>query len=92
MHGLTLALALLYASVMNAIERACKCIGGQAELSRRLGVTSAAISQWKNGDRPIPAERCPDIERATDGQVTCEELRPDLSEQWSFLRGTKKAA
>lgn len=32
------------------------------------------------------------IEIATGGQVTCEELRPDLADQWAYLRGTKKAA
>lgn len=32
------------------------------------------------------------IERETLGAVTCEELRPDLAEQWAYLRGTKKEA
>ena len=27
-----------------------------------------------------------------DGLVTCEELRPDLSNQWAFLRGTERRA
>ncbi|MCV5533321.1 toxin YdaS, partial [Escherichia coli] len=31
-----------------------------------------------------PAERCPAIERATRGEVLCEELRPDID--WSYLR------
>jgi DNA-binding transcriptional regulator YdaS (Cro superfamily) len=39
----------------------------------------------------VPAERCPQIERATDGAVTCEELRPDLAEHWAYLRGTGAA-
>lgn len=26
----------------------------------------------------VPAERCPDIERATDGQVLVDQLRPDV--------------
>ena len=37
------------------------------------------------------AEFCVDIERATNGLVTCEELRPDLTAQWQYLRNTKKA-
>jgi DNA-binding transcriptional regulator YdaS (Cro superfamily) len=57
-----------------------------------LGVRPVSVHQWARGIRPIPAERCPDIERATGGAVTCEELRPDLAEQWAYLRGTKKEA
>lgn len=28
------------------------------------------------------------IERYTNGVVTCEELRPDLTDQWSYMRRT----
>ena len=68
---------------------ACQMVGGQAALARILRVTPPTVNQWINGDRPIPAERCPDIERASGGAVTCEQLRPDLAEQWAYLRGTK---
>jgi DNA-binding transcriptional regulator YdaS (Cro superfamily) len=63
-----------------------------SSLASRIGVAPALISQWKHGVRQVPAERCPDIERATAGQVTCEELRPDLAEQWAYLRNTNKEA
>ncbi|WP_412479891.1 transcriptional regulator [Azonexus sp. IMCC34839] len=49
-----------------------------AAIARFIGVTPAFISQWKKGVRPIPDGRCPAIELATSGQVTCEELRPDI--------------
>jgi DNA-binding transcriptional regulator YdaS (Cro superfamily) len=55
-------------------------------LSRAVGVSQVIISQWKTGARPVPAERCPTIERATNRQVTCEDLRPDVD--WAYLRGT----
>lgn len=58
-----------------------------ANLARGIGVTPAFVSQWINGHRPIPAGRCPAIERATGGAVRCEELRPDVD--WSVLRGQK---
>lgn len=73
-----------------AIERACEKVGGQAALARAIGVHSSFPNQWIKGHRPIPAERCPDIERATGGEVRCEDLRPDLCDQWSYLRGTNK--
>lgn len=58
--------------------------GRAALLGRELAVPSVLISQWANGVRQIPAERCPEIEKATLGVVTCEELRPDID--WAYLR------
>lgn len=56
------------------------------QLASDLGVPPPLISQWRTGARPVPAERCPAIEKATGGAVTCEELRPDVD--WGFLRGS----
>jgi DNA-binding transcriptional regulator YdaS (Cro superfamily) len=56
-------------------------------MASALGVKQPTISEWLRGDRRVPAERCPEIERATRdrGQpVLCEELRPDVA--WSVLR------
>jgi DNA-binding transcriptional regulator YdaS (Cro superfamily) len=53
-------------------------------LARALGVAPVLVSQWKTGVRPVPAERCPSIEKATSGLVRCEELRPDVD--WAYLR------
>lgn len=55
-----------------------------ADLARALGISPVLISQWRTGRRPIPAERCPEIEKATGGAVRCESLRPDVD--WAFLR------
>jgi DNA-binding transcriptional regulator YdaS (Cro superfamily) len=38
---------------------------------------------WKHRGR-VPAEHCPSIERATQGAVRCEQLRPDV--EWFVLR------
>jgi len=53
-------------------------------LAASIGIPAALLSQWKTGARQVPAERCPDIEAATSGAVTCEELRPDIN--WAVLR------
>lgn len=66
------------------IAAACELAGGQAKLANVLGVTPSAVHQWVKGVREVPAERCPEIEAATGGQVTCEQLRPDV--RWSVLR------
>lgn len=52
--------------------------GGVARLAEQIGVHPVLVSQWANGVRPIPAERCPAIERATDGAVVVEEMREDV--------------
>jgi DNA-binding transcriptional regulator YdaS (Cro superfamily) len=56
------------------------------ELAALIGVPAALMSQWKVGARPVPAERCPAIEKATAGAVRCEDLRPDVD--WAYLRAT----
>ncbi|WLW86121.1 helix-turn-helix domain-containing protein [Klebsiella pneumoniae] len=55
-------------------------------MSRNLGVSAPTVNQWTSGTRQIPAERCPEIEKATGGVVTCEDLRPDVD--WKYLRRT----
>ena len=35
------------------------------------------VSQWVGGIKPVPIERCVDIERVTEGSVTRRDLRPD---------------
>lgn len=51
--------------------------GAQRALAQKLAITPVLISQWANRLRPVPPERCVEIERATDGQVTRKDLRPD---------------
>lgn len=62
---------------MNAIEKSCTVLGSQKALADVLGVTPATVNQWIYGHRPVPIERCPAIERATEGAVTRRDLRPD---------------
>lgn len=69
------------------IDIAAEVVGSQAALASLLGVTRAAVGQWKDEGRKVPAEHCPIIERETSARgrvVTCEQLRPDM--QWSVLR------
>ena len=56
--------------------------GGVTKAAIALGVSQSAVSLWR--ERGIPAERCPAIERATNGAVRCEDLRPDID--WAVLR------
>lgn len=60
--------------------------GSQTALAQLIGVAPELINQWAHGVRRVPLERCVAIERATDGAVTCEELRPDMAEYFAYLR------
>ena len=52
--------------------------GQQTRLASLIDAQPQLVWQWIKGARDVPADRCPDIERATDGVVSCEEMRPDV--------------
>ena len=60
-----------------SIKKACLAVGGLTKLAALLGVRPPTVSQWQSGIRPVPVERCADIERVTAGLVTRKDLRPD---------------
>lgn len=61
-------------------------------LAKSLDVSPVLVSQWANGDREVPAERCPAIESATGKAVMRWDLRPhDWHLIWPELIGTKGA-
>lgn len=66
------------------VDVAADIVGSQVALAAALGVTKAAVSQWKDEGRRVPAEHCPEIERLTGGKVRCEDLNGDVD--WAFLR------
>lgn len=64
----------------DALRKAADLLGGQAGLAVAIGFDDRRhVWPWFNTDRPVPEERCPSIERATNGQVSCEELRRDVA-------------
>lgn len=75
---------------MKPFDKALEIVGGPAKLAAVLGVSVQAVCFWRDGDRRMPADHCPSIERATGGVVRCEELRPDVD--WAYLRSTKRRA
>jgi len=77
-----------YHTERTPIRDAGRAVGGLSALARLLGVAPPTVSQWASGVRPIPAERCPEIERATGGVVICEELRPDVD--WQVIRANPR--
>ncbi|SIR00461.1 helix-turn-helix domain-containing protein [Pseudacidovorax sp. RU35E] len=69
---------------MNLLDYVTKSRGRQSAIAAAIGCQPVLVSQWANGVRRVPAERCPAIERATGGVVRCEDLRPDVA--WDVLR------
>lgn len=63
---------------MDVIERASKACGGMAKLAELMGESVQTVSNWRV--RGIPVLKCAQLEAATAGAVTCEELRSDV--QW----------
>ena len=72
---------------MEALAKAAEILGSKSALACAVSVTPSAVSLWlaRGG---IPAEHCPSIERATNGAVRCEELRPDVD--WAVLRNSSE--
>mgnify|MGYP002077601733 FL=1 len=58
-------------------QRAIAIVGSAAVLARALGVSPSAVHEWASGRRPLPIERCVQIERLTATKVRRWELRPD---------------
>lgn len=59
----------------------------QMEFARRLGVTQGAVGFWLH-NRPPTIERAIQIEKITEGKVTCEDLCPGFD--WAYLRGSSQ--
>lgn len=62
---------------MTPLERAISICGTQTELARRIGgkIATGHVYYWLK--HRVPEDMCPAIERATAGQVTVKDLRPD---------------
>lgn len=76
----------------HAIDSAVKVFGGASALAKAIGVTPPAITEWRSGRRPVPIERCTQIEQATAGAVRRWHLRPDdWARIWPELIGAEGA-
>ena len=58
--------------------RAVKIVGGQSALAKHLGVSQGCVWNWINRNNRISAEHVIGIERATNGQISRHDLRPDI--------------
>lgn len=69
--------------------------GRAAALARQLGISQAFMSDMASGEKPIPLQHMPAIERFTGGAVTRQQMRPaDWADIWPELatKRNKEAA
>ena len=62
---------------MNILQAAYRHnYGSRSRFAAALGVTPEAVRKWELSR--VPAERCLEIEKLTNGAVTVHNLRPDV--------------
>ncbi|WP_250512674.1 Cro/CI family transcriptional regulator [Caballeronia sp. INDeC2] len=71
-------------SIKNSVLRACAILGSKSALARAVGVKPPTVQQWCTGERPVPPNKCVEIERVTSRQVLAEHLCSDVD--WGFIR------
>lgn len=62
----------------NLLQKAINKAGSQQALAAAIGVSQQHVSYLMTKARRIPAEIAIAVERATDGEVSRNELRPDI--------------
>jgi DNA-binding transcriptional regulator YdaS (Cro superfamily) len=63
---------------IHPLKLAAAIVGNQSELARLIGINKNHLSNVICGRGQLPAKYCRQIEALTNGDVTAEELRPDV--------------
>lgn len=63
---------------LTALHKAIGIAGGQTALAKLLAVRQQRVSAWVHVLGHVPVTFAAAVERAVDGQVSREELRPDV--------------
>jgi len=68
-----------YPKCKHALIKAITIAGGPSPFAKYLKISSQVVNAWLNLlEKGVPVKRCPEIEKMTNGQVTCKQLRPDF--------------
>ena len=63
---------------MDELNKAIDIAGGVGAFARLIGMGQSVVSNWR-ARGAVATDACPAIERATEGALTCEALRPDVA-------------
>lgn len=63
---------------IKALEKCVEILGSQVKVAAACGVAQQTVSERIKVGGKVPAEWCLPLERATNGDVTRHQLRPDL--------------
>lgn len=72
------------------IKAVVDAAGGMGPFAKHMKIKTSQVHQWTAGLRPVPLEKCIEIERLTEGQVTRYHLRPELFGQPRPVRAVYK--
>lgn len=53
----------------------------QEQFAKKLGVSQGLVWQWINGETRVTPDRAKAIEKKTAGEITRQDLRPDIWER-----------
>ena len=67
-----------------SINKAIEIIGGAEKLARKIESSYQTVLNWKNGFAVPSVLNCVKIERATEGQVTRNDILPNYP--WDDLK------
>jgi DNA-binding transcriptional regulator YdaS (Cro superfamily) len=68
-----------------AVEKAIAIVGSQAALAKSVGKAQSTVSDWLNGNKKISVEGALLLVRATNGQISASEFRPDKASLFKQL-------
>ena len=77
-------MSVMNESVQNSVLLACAIVGSKSALARAVGVKPPTVQQWCTGERPVPPNKCVEIERVTGRKVLAEQLCAEVD--WGFIR------
>ncbi|WP_434779297.1 transcriptional regulator [Neisseria sp. Ec49-e6-T10] len=63
---------------LSGLYQAISYFGTQTALAKKLGFDKSTVTSWIKRRRKITAETAISIEKATNGTVSREDVRPDL--------------
>jgi len=69
------------------LKQAIDDAGGVSRIAEHFGISPVSVYEWITRGC-VPADKCPEIEKLTQGAVRCERLNDKVD--WTFLRSTQK--